>query len=220
LIKKRSFIKYQSTKKYDKSNIAFSIVDFSVSYGLQGYKYIEETQMNLQYLVLQAALVLTVTIPLYVSPPELIYDNHYFSFFVGFSAFIHIIVIVSVTAFIAFLNKPYTNAETMIIRVETMSIYGAIFVGNYVSMLAFITAVLIAGFQRSSMDGGLMTFVIVLVICLLISCYKILKKGDDFQEERVLELYNKYCMSDGTLKPTYMNIALGKSQIPISTKPN
>jgi hypothetical protein len=209
LLKKRKTKLLKKSNKYDKNNMLYSIVDFSVCYGLQGSKYVEEYQLNLQYLVLQAALILTITVPMYVSPPELTENEHFFSFFVGFSAFVHIVVIVSVTALTIFLNSPYTESETMIIRIETMPIYAAIMIGNYLSMIFFIAALLIAGFDRSTLDGALQTFVIILIICLIYSVAKILEKGNNgFQLDRALEFYKKYCESDGRLKPNYMKIAL------------
>lgn len=51
-------------------NIQNTIVDFSVAFAMQGSTYIEEIQMNMQYTVLQSALVLTISMPLYIDPPS------------------------------------------------------------------------------------------------------------------------------------------------------
>ena len=133
---------------------------------------------------------MTITVPMYVSPPNLTENEHFFSFFVGFSACVHIVVIVSVTALTMFLNSPYTESETMIVRIETIPIYAAIMIGNYISMMNFIAALLIAGFNRSILDGALQTFVIILIICLLYSVTKIFEKGNNgFQLDRALEFF-------------------------------
>jgi hypothetical protein len=55
--------------------------------------------MNLSYTVLQAALILTITIPLYINVPEFssASSTRAFSAVVGFSAFSHVLVLLGCT---------------------------------------------------------------------------------------------------------------------------
>jgi len=210
LIKKSRLLKPKS--QYDTSNVQSSIVDFSVCFALQGGHYMEEIQMNSQYTVLQAALILTITIPMYVSPPELSSDKniHLFSFFVGFSAFLHLFTIIGITILSALFNRPYTEADTVLVRIENNTLFAVITTCNYISIITFIIAVLIAGFDRSSLDGGVQCYILLFVIYLFHAFIKSSKEGDNYQDARVLAFYRKYCINDGSLQKMHINTALTK----------
>ena len=214
---KRYYTVYTSIKRnkltvlksaYNLSNLQSSIVDFSVCFALQGSKYIDEIQMNMQYTVLQAALILTITIPLYVSPPDLSSETYarFFSFFIGFSACLHLYTIIGITILSALFNRPYTESDTILVRIENNLQYVLITVCNYISVIACIIAVLIAGYDRSYFDGGIQSYVVVLVLVLFYSYIKSSKHGDSYQDHRVYAFYKKYCMHDGSLKQEYIAI--------------
>lgn len=52
-----------------------TLVELCVVYAFDGGDYISEIRENIQYVVLQAALILTITINLYVSPPDFEEEN-------------------------------------------------------------------------------------------------------------------------------------------------
>ena len=112
--------------------------------------------MNFQYTVLQAALILTITIPLYVSPPDLSTDSNLraFSFFIGISACIilqftlqfisfilniglsaslHLYTIIGITIMSALFNRPYTEADTVLVRIENNFLLVLATICNYIS---------------------------------------------------------------------------------------
>ena len=207
LIKKNRITSLKSAYNY--SNLQGSIVDYSVCFALQGSKYMDEMQMNMQYTVLQAALILTITIPLYVSPPELNSEHmlRWFSFFIGFSACLHLYTIIGITILSALFNRPYTEADTILVRIDNNTFYVIITVCNYVSVVSCIVAVLIAGFDRSYFDGGIQSYVIVLILILFYGYVKSSKQGDYYQDYRVHSFYKHYCLHDGSLKQEYVAIA-------------
>ena len=199
--------------QFDMSNVQGSIIDYSVCFALQGEKYMEEIQMNFQYTVLQAALILTITIPLYIGPPELSSDHNLriFSFFVGFSAFLHLFVIIGITILAGLFNRPYTEADTVLVRIENNNLFVLLTTCNYISILAFVVAVLIAGFDRSTVDGVLQCYIIVLVLYLFYAFIKSSSRGDTYQDQRVLAFYKKYCTNDGSLNKLNVLAALTKN---------
>ena len=168
----------------------------------------EEIQMSFQYTVLQAALILTITIPLFVSPPDMSTDSNQraFSFFVGLSATFHLYTLIGITILSGLFNRPYTEADTLIVRIENNPSFVAITACNYVSNVFCVIAVLIAGFDRSYFDGGMQSPIVVMVITLFYTFIKAYQQGNRCQDLRVYSFYKKYCMSDGRLKSEYMSI--------------
>ena len=73
--------------------------------------------MNVQYTVLQAALILTITANLYINPP-ITFDsesrNDAFSSICGLAAFTHLFCIVNCTIVSGVLNMAYTAVDKMI----------------------------------------------------------------------------------------------------------
>jgi hypothetical protein len=76
-----------------------TLIELCVVYAFDGADYIAEIRENIQYVVLQAALILTITINLYISPPDFEDENllRAFSALSGFAAFLHITVIIGCT---------------------------------------------------------------------------------------------------------------------------
>ena len=69
-------------------------------------------QMNLQYTVLQAALILTITANLYINPPvsfDSTAQNDAFSSLSGFAAFTHLLCIINSTIISGVLNMAYSG---------------------------------------------------------------------------------------------------------------
>lgn len=187
-------------------NIQGSLVDWCVAHALEGDKNIEEIQMNAQYTVLQAALILTITIPLYINPPGMADEttNNAFSAFVGFSAFFHIAVIIGCTIFAMILNRPYSPADTLCARIEYFNLFAMVNVANYIAVSTAIIATLIAGFDRSWIDGFVQIyspFLILTILYIFISGYG---SGTQAQDRRVYRFYKKYCEKNGQLKEKYL----------------
>ena len=163
--------------------------------------------MNFQYTVLQAALILTITIPLFVSPPDLSTDNNEraFSFFIGFSASLHLYTIIGITIMSALFNRPYTEADTVLVRIQNHFLLVLVNISNYISVICCVVAVLIAGFDRSYFDGGIQTPIVALILSLFYTFIKSSKQGDHYQDQRVYLLFKKYCLHDGRLKSEYIS---------------
>lgn len=205
LIKKHKVL--QIKPAYDLSNLQGSIIDYSVCFALLGPKYLDMFQMNLQYTVLQAALILTITIPLFVNPPVFEGENaHWFSFFVGFSANLHLYTIIGITIMSALFNRPYTEADRVLIRIENNTLMVITTICNYIAVVSCIVAVLIAGFDRSWFDGGIQSYIVILVLVLIYNFIKSSKQGDFYQDNRCLLFYKKYCLHDGLLKQEYLSL--------------
>ena len=94
-------------------SINMSIIDFAVSHALQGKDYISDIQNNMQYTVLQAALILTITVTLYIDPPafDTVRLGHLFSAVVGFSAICHLGCIIGCTILAALFNSTYSEVD-------------------------------------------------------------------------------------------------------------
>lgn len=185
------------------------IIDFSVCYGLQGQTYVDEAQMNLQYVVLQAALVLTITYTYYIEP-DLSNENlnHAFSFVMGLSAIFHIAVIVVATVTTGCYNMAYTELDTAVMKVtidHKQGLTSVINVLNYVALIAAIVGMLLAGFDRSDLDGYLQLYAIAVILALLVFFIKMLGTGATIQNYRAYLFYKKYCQPDGQLKQKYLD---------------
>ncbi len=206
------------TRRYNENdigrNIQGTIIDWSVCHGLQGDKYIEEIQMNMQYTVLQSALILTISMPLYIDPPSFDDDNnaHGFSAIVGIAAFCQLGVIIACTIAAAALNRPFSGGDTMVARVQAQSLIVVINVANYISNLATVAAMFIAGFARSTLDGGIQLFACVMIIGLFALFISSDKSGKIAQDQRVLSFYDKYCEDNGRLKREYLLRVYGEAK--------
>jgi hypothetical protein len=150
---------------------------------------------------------LTITIPLYVNIPDFDDDNysHAFSAIVGFSAFSHTLVLIACTIENMVLNRPYSNADTLLTRVETFFLFGFINVVNYAGMISGLVATLIAGFGRSSLDGYVQLYSIAMCLYLFYLFTIAYQTGTVYQDRRVFKFYKKYCDDDGQLKDEYID---------------
>lgn len=208
-----SFIEFNVLKpltkpftKDDIGRIQGTILDFSCAYALQGDSYITEIQSNLQYTVLQSALILTISMPLYISPPEIdsVVTTHVFSGLIGLAAFSHIIVIVALTILSALLNRPYAASDVVVMRVKSNIHMTLAVILNYVADIASIIAMFVAGFSRSKLDGLVQLYAVLLFVLVLVLFLTSMKLGDQFQDMRTLKFFQKYCDITGSLRPEYL----------------
>lgn len=198
---------------YNIDNCGCSILDYSVSYALQGPEYISETQTNCQYLVLQAALILTITYTYYVNPD--LTDGQtdgiwvrVFSAFLGYSAMCHIAVVIGATIYTAALNVCYTDVDTFIfkIRMDKNSIFLTLNVTNYLADICAIVGMFIAGYNRSYFDGNvILPSLMIVPICVYFLVWS-LSQGMKTQDVRVIKFYHEFCDTDGQLKDEYLQL--------------
>lgn len=107
----------------------------------------------------------------------------------------------------ALFNRPYTEADTVLVRIENNFLLVLATICNYISVICCVVAILIAGFDRSSFDGAVQTPIIGLILSLFYTFIKSSKQGDHYQDQRVYSLFKKYCLHDGRLKSEYISIA-------------
>ena len=114
--------------------------ELCVVYAFDGGDYIGEVRENIQYVVLQAALILTITIGLYVSPPDFEDENllRAFSALSGFAAFSHVIVIIGSTISAAILNMGFGPIDTFLIYKSNRSSIAIVFVLNYIAGIVLL----------------------------------------------------------------------------------
>lgn len=199
---------------YNMDTCGGTLLDFCVSYALQGPEYIAETQTNCQYLVLQAALILTITYTYYVNPELSSGDTdgvwvNWFSGFLGYSALCHLAVVIGATIYTASLNACYTDLDTFILKIK-MDKHGVFLVLNITNYLADIFAIvgmLIAGYNRSSYDGNVVLPGIIIVPINVYFLVWSLGQGLKTQDIRSMKFYNEYCDTDGQLKNEFLKLA-------------
>ena len=207
----KSFVHYGTLQPLTKrltanDHVQDTIIDFCTSHALQGSEYINEIQMNLQYTVLQSALILTISMTLYIETPSFNKENNLraFSAIIGLAAFCQITVIIGCTIISALLNRPYTPADTVVARVQAQALMVFVNILNYVANAATLVAMLIAGFDRSSTDGAVQTYAGLLAVVLIYMAAISFKQGAQFQDRRTLAFYDRYCDDSGRLKPEHL----------------
>jgi hypothetical protein len=189
-------------------NIQTTIVDWSVSQALQGSDAIEEMNMNLSYTVLQAALILTITIPLYINVPEFSSPSftRAFSAVVGFSAFSHVLVLLGCTIQTFIFSRPYSDADTYLQRIECYGLILFIVAMNYVALVSGLVATLIAGFGRYFVDGAVQLYLVGFLVYIGFIFVNAVQRTGHNQDIRILRFYKKYCDIDGQLKDKYIEM--------------
>ena len=188
-------------------NIQSTSMDFAVCYAIQGNDYVNATFTNVQYTVLQAALILTITFPLFINPFELSSDdsNRAFSALIGFSAVSHIGCIIALTIIVSYVNRAYTATEHFVQLLTVRPIFVISIILNYLADCAAMACLMLVGMDRSNIDGGIIISMgIFMSLSLLIVFSYIFANGSLHQDERVFMFYQKYCESNGELKKEYI----------------
>jgi hypothetical protein len=155
----------------------------------------------MQYTVLQAALILTITVNLYINPPALNSELNLriFSAIIGFAAFSHVSVIVSSTILSGQFNMVYSEADALRIRIESNARFMVTTILNYVAIVATVAGMLVAGFDRSPVDGALQLYSLPLLALLLFHFLSSNTRGTIAQDQRSFLFYKKYCDANGEL---------------------
>lgn len=190
-------------------NMRYSVLYFSTCHAFQGSEYVGDILTNMQYTVLQAALILTITVTLYISPPTIDQERLQilFSALVGFSALCHLGTIISCTILCAVFNGAMTEVDTTIMFIQNHRIYAFVTTFNYIANIAALTSMVVAGFSRTHTEGYIqlaysIVFVIVLILIGLRSGLRIVKN----QDTRAFRFYKQYCDADGQLKDQYLEL--------------
>lgn len=186
-----------------------TLVDYSVAFAMLGVSHVERIQMNMQYTVLQSALILTISMPLYIQLPSFssTQSQHIFSAIVGFAAFQQLIVIIGCTIISALLNRPYVPCDGTVARYRVFLLLILVSVVNYIASVATLAAMLVAGFARHFIDGVVQLYVILVVFYLVKLFAYTNSLGVNLQDKRVVAFYEKYCEPQtGRLKEEYLKL--------------
>ena len=205
----------------NENDFSHTIVDFSMSFGFEGSDYIGEMQTALQYVVLQAALILTISLPQYLSPVVVTPDSPLttaYSFLVGLAALLHIATIILCTIFSGVMNMAYTNVDALVIRVQRNDVFVGVMVLNYSADLIVIIAMLVAGFDRDYLDGGLQLYAIVIVFGIIAAFLNLMGLGLERQNARSMFFYKKYCNFNGLLRDEIREKIYSKEEDPLIAK--
>eukprot|EP01033_Poteriospumella_lacustris_P012313 gene12313-8805_t len=202
------------TKVLEKSDIGKAvqntIVDYSTAYALLGVRHVERIQMNMQYTVLQSALILTISMPLYIQLPDVFPDPDYrniFSAIIGFAAFQQLIVIIGCTIISGLLNRPYAYCDGTMARVMVSVLLAVVTVVNYIGSVSTLVAMLVAGFARKFIDGAVQLYVTVVVTHVIWLFAQTNAFGVRLQDARSIAFYQKYCEPEtGRLKEQYLKV--------------
>ena len=203
-----SLLPREFTEHDIRRHIRYSILYFSTCHAYQGSQYVGDILTNMQYTVLQAALILTITVTLYISPPSMDHNNQIiFSALVGFSSLCHLGTIISCTILTAVFNGAMSEVDTTIMFIENHRIYASVTIFNYIAIIAALASMLVAGFSRTYVEGYIqLAYSIVMIVVLIAigirSGFRVVKN----QDVRAFTFYKQYCDSDGQLKDEYLNM--------------
>jgi len=191
-------------QEYNTSNMSDSLVEWSVSYAIEAEDFVGGDLTNIQYLVLQAALLLTITLPQYLSPSN---GNDSFTIIMGISGLCHIFVILMSTSLVAAIVMPFGSIDSHITRAQFDWIFILIQVVNYIGDLLLLVGLVISGFNSSSATESYTMLVatsVAFISALVISLYMVTFHGFRMQAHRAILFYKKYCIACGLLKPAYL----------------
>lgn len=185
-------------------------LDWCVAHALNGdsgSNYIGEIQQQLNYVILQAALLLTITGPEFISPPSFAssYMTHTFSGIMGFSAFLYLTTIILATTMSNYINKPYVPSLTMLARIEANNYIKLMSLMLYTASTAFVVAFLLVAYERSPIDFYAQLYVIAIIIFLACVIYQNVVAGLELQRESVWQFYERFCDADGRLMQKYLD---------------
>ena len=209
---KGTFIQEELTEKDIGKNIQETILEWSCLYGLEGDGYVKELHTNVQYIVLQAALILTITFGLFVNMPEFSDDSmaRAFSALIGFSVIAHFGCVIASTVLVGYINRAPSDPSAFLAFLDMAPMFVVINISNYISDICAILGLILLGYDRNLIDGiivtvfaGLMVFFIVQFV--LTNWPNMSRK----QDTEYLNFYRKYCDKNGELKDKYLDMIYG-----------
>lgn len=188
-------------------------VDFSVTYAVAGNEYFDEMQTHLNYTVLHAALLLTVTLPAFLQPNEFSNstDRHAFIILMGIASVANLFSIMFSTVFSTALLRPYKAADTMVSRIKFVEIFVWSVVTDYVGVITLLAAVIVAGFEFSDLDGYIMLVGLPLAVYLIYQWITTSSYSSYSQRENVKHFRAVYLDDEGFLLDKYLSLIGVKS---------
>lgn len=185
-------------------------IEWCVAHAFSGSSdYIGKIQATNNNNILVSALLMSVTAPLYISPPS--FDEEVFAIIfsavLGLATFIQLFNLVAFTAVSDLINQAYEPSLTMHARVEAEFYTAFLSYLVYTGVALFMAGLLFVAYVGSVVDLYIMLLVIPLIglfIYILISTSRIAK---DLRRESVYQFYELYCEPDGKLLPQYLNLA-------------
>lgn len=81
---------------------------------------------------------------------------------------------------------------------------GWTFTANYIAVIATVFAMLIAGYNRSSVDIAVQVFALTIVVILIVAFVWKYSRAANLQDQRAIRFYQKYCDISGELKDVYL----------------
>jgi hypothetical protein len=104
------------------TNLQPTILSWSVMYAIQGEKCVANRIASMQWAALVSSLLLTISVPLYITPPPMSTDDmdRVFSALIGASTFSHMSVILGLMIEETYLQRPNTQADLMLARYDSI----------------------------------------------------------------------------------------------------
>jgi hypothetical protein len=164
------------------------------------------TYINNQILV--SALLMSVTAPLFISPPE--FENAWFEIIVsavlGLATFFQLFNLVAFTALLNMINAPYVASYTMLARVEAEFYLWFLNLLVYAGVCMFMAAMLFVAYVGNVIDLYIMMPVVPLIFSFGYILYVTTATATEFRRESVYQFYERYCEYDGKLKMEFLNL--------------
>lgn len=192
-----------------------STIDWCVCYALSGNDYILEIQNFVNYTVLHASLLLTISFPAYIDPPEFesLYLKQHFMFFCGASIVSHITSVLVCTIYFTNLNRAYRASDAMTTRIDDLMMKLGIFF-DYLGIICLLICFYFVGANYSYAASythlfysGVITFGIVVAF----AHYGFKLDGD---QQHVAEVFKeKYCDEFGYLSKESLYMLHGPSDV-------
>ena len=179
-----------------------SIVDFALSYAIDGDNYISKIQTALQYIVLQAALVLTISLEQYLHP-DIDDDDDleiFYTYIVGSSAILHLSTIILATIVSASINMAFGGVDRTVVRVKLNFLLILTNVFNYCGDVLMMIGMIVVGSSRSKYGIYSELYVAIFVCFLLCTFMYSMGIAMMFQNRRCIQFYRKYCDHSGQLR--------------------
>jgi hypothetical protein len=190
----------------DKTYGQGSLIDWAVCYALSGEEYFNEIATTINFTVLHAALLLTISMPNFISPPDFEYERlgHYYMFTMGLSAMTHLTCILCSTIYISNLTRPYRGSDSMLMRMDDNIMFIAI-VCDYLGVISLAIGMVMAGCNSSYSDGYVHMYYLAAISLMIVlfwaySGHVIL----EMQADNCVAFRNQYLDEDGQLKDEYL----------------
>lgn len=190
-------------------NMRYTVLYFSTAHAFQGAQYVGDILTNMQYTVLQAALILTITVTLYISPPAIEEERLQiiFSALLGFSSLCHLGTIISCTILCAVFNGAISEVDTTIMFIQNHRIYSSVTAFNYIAIVAALASMMVAGYARTYTEGNIqLVYSIVMIVVLVFIGLRSGNRVYKNQDVRAFAFYKQYCDPDGQLKSEYLEL--------------